>query len=228
MSEHLGFYLTNKNNETIELPVNPAEVMLKCETDDKSETIVSFGEINRIGEAKFKSVSIQSTFPTDLEAHYISANDLLGKPQAYIDWIISAHKSHKPIRFLVSSTKITLEMTISSFEYGMKSGYDGEYQYTLDLKEYRPVEVKQINSVQKNTNSMAARPSPPKKIGLGSIVIVNGQLHRDSYGNGPGQYEQNARRKISFVELNKAYPYHVSTLDGGWRGWVRQSEVRLE
>jgi hypothetical protein len=27
MNTHLGFYLTNDSNETIELPVNPTEIM---------------------------------------------------------------------------------------------------------------------------------------------------------------------------------------------------------
>jgi hypothetical protein len=48
----------------------------------------------------------------------------------------------KPIRLVISTTKVSLKSTIASFEYGMKNGYDGEYTYTLSLKEFRPFEAK--------------------------------------------------------------------------------------
>lgn len=61
---------------------------------------------------------------------------------------------------------------------------------------------------------------------MNSIVVVNGQLHRDSLGSGPGITEQNAKRKISLVAPGSKYPYHVTTLDGGSRGWVKESDVK--
>lgn len=228
--EHIGIYLTDDSNSTFELPVNPAELKIKYETDDKSETIVKSGEINLIGDSKLKSISIESLIPIDFdEAHYTSASSFLGSAQAYIDRIVKIHESKKPLRMVFSGTKINLTATVSNFEYGFKDGYDGEYAYTLSLKEYKAIKVVK-KAIKKNDppKSTPPRPAPPKKIGVGSIVIVNGQLHRDSYGAGPGVVEQNATRKISFTAPNNNFPYHVSTLDGGWRGWVRKGDVRLK
>lgn len=227
MENHLGFYLTNDSNETIELPVNPAEVTVKRESDDKSETVIKLGEVNLLGEDKLQEISIESSLPMDpKEAHYASAVEFLNSAQDYIDWIENARKSKKPIRLVISTTKISLKSTIASFEYGMKNGYDGEYIYTLSLKEFRPFEAKKIGIKQQPEKTVEERPSPPVKVGIGSVVVVNGQLHRDSQGNGPGLTEQNAKRKISLVVPGATCPYHVTTLDGGARGWVKESDVR--
>ncbi|KRM85745.1 hypothetical protein FC41_GL001060 [Lactobacillus hominis DSM 23910 = CRBIP 24.179] len=115
-------------------------------------------------------------------------------------------------------------MSISSFEYGLKKAYTEEYAYTLDFKEYREAKYEKINSPSKPA---IKRPAPPKKMGVGSIVIVNGQLHLNSNGRGAGQYERNARRKITYLAPGHRYPVHVSLVNGGARGWVKQSEVRL-
>ncbi|WP_125764420.1 hypothetical protein [Companilactobacillus hulinensis] len=227
MSEHLGIYITDDSNATFELPINPAEVELTAETDDKSETVIDLGEVNLIGDSKLRSISVQSTLPlSPADEHYVSAQNLLGSAQDYIDWIIKIQESKKPMRLVISSTKISFKATISSFQYGFKNGYDGEYAYTLVLKEYRPYVAKKLGAKQEPVKTEPIRPSPPNKVGMGSTVIVNGQLHRDSAGNGAGVTEQNATRKISLVNPGSAYPYHVTTLDGGARGWVRESDVR--
>src|SRR5699024_1160236 len=131
--------------------------------------------------------------------HYVSALGLLDSAQDYIDWVESARKLKKPIRLVISTTKISLKSTIASFEYGMKNGYDGEYTYTLSLKQFRPFEGRKIGVKHHPVQADEERPSSPSKVGMGSIVIVNGQLHSDSQGNGLGQTEQNATRKISLV-----------------------------
>lgn len=227
MDNHLGFYLTNDSNQTIELPVNPAEITVKRESDDKTESVIKLGEVNLLGEDKLQDISIDSSFPVDPKAeHYVSALELLDSAQTYIDWIESARELKKPIRLVISTTKVSLKCTIASFEYGMKNGYDGEYIYTLALKEFRSFEAKKIGVKQQPVKTVEERPSPPNKVGMGSTVIVNGQLHRDSQGNGPGITEQNATRKISLVAPGALYPYHVTTIDGGARGWVKESDVR--
>ena len=68
--------------------------------------------------------------------------------------------------------------------------------------------------------------SNSNKIGIGSDVIVNGRLHRDSYGSGPGQMRTNYRGKVNFINMKGSHPYHVTQPDGGWLGWVTASSVR--
>lgn len=221
-----GIYITDySTNQTVELPVNPAEVMLKFESDDKSETIINLGEVNRLGFTKLVSISISSFFPTQARRSYL-ATDNLEAPDTYIDFFktIQAKKHH--VQLVISSTKISMTMTIASFEYGFKEGNADEYEYTLELKQWREYKFQTVNGTKKTNSTSQTRPAPPKKIGVGSQVVVNGRLHIDSTGRAPGQYEKNAKRTILYVAPGRTYSVCVG-INGIPRGWVKQSEVKL-
>lgn len=223
-----GIFLTNyKNNNTIQLPVNPAELKLKYEGDDKSQTVVNLGEINQLGNLKLVEIAIESTLPVDSRT-YLAIDDLK-EPDFYIDFIKKIQKAKGHLQLVVAKTKISLPMTISSFEYGFEEGYDEEYKYTLDLKQYRNFAAKKIGLTKKGKKKKSkkgkSRISPPKKFGVGSNVVVNGRLYMDSNGNGPGAYEKNAQRKVINIATGHKYPICVG-INGSARGWVRKSDVK--
>lgn len=226
---HIGIYLTDSKNKTFELPVNPAELTINYATDDATEQVVKLGEINRIGEQKLRQINIQSVLPVKTSGvHYVTATKPLKTAQDYINRLTNIQKSTKPLRLVLSGTKISLKMTIASFEYGFQNGNSDEYVYTLKLTEYKSYKAHKMKITKKKKVAKKGkqRAKPPKKIGRGSKVRVNGRLHLDSYGSGPGVTERNAIRRISIVAKGRAYPYHVVTLSGGWRGWVKKSAVK--
>jgi hypothetical protein len=223
-----GVFLTDyKNNKTIQLPVNPAELKLKYEGDDKSQTVVNLGEINQLGNLKLVEIAIESTLPVDSRT-YLAVDDLK-EPDFYIDFIKKIQKAKGHLQLVVAKTKISLPMTISSFEYGFEEGYDEEYKYTLELKQYRNFAAKKIGLTKKGKKKKSkkgkSRISPPKKFGVGSNVVVNGRLYMDSNGNGPGAYEKNAQRKVINIATGHKYPICVG-INGSARGWVRKSDVK--
>lgn len=226
--KHIGVYLTDSKNKTFELPVNPEELLVNYGTDDSSEKIVKLGEINVLGEVKLRKITIQSVLPVSIKnVGYVTAVKKLESAQNYIDKIMAIYNSKKPARLVVSGTKISLKMTIASFTYGFKSGNSDEYAYTLELTEYKAYKAEKMKVAKKKTLTKGkSRSKPPKKIGRGSKVIVNGRLHLDSYGSAPGVTEHNALRKVNFIAPGRAYPYHVTLLNGGWRGWVKKSAVK--
>ena len=104
----------------------------------------------------------------------------------------------------------------------------------ISLKQFRPVGTKtvEIRPPSESGSKQAppavieqARESDPVKVTIGSTVIVNGRLHRDSYGQGAGKTLSNYRGKINFINEKGSHPYHVTDLNGGWLGWVRRSDV---
>ncbi|RHW48996.1 hypothetical protein [Lactobacillus bombicola] len=223
-----GIFLTNyKNNKTIQLPVNPTELKLKYEGDDKSQTIVNLGEINQLGNLKLVEIAIESTLPVDSRT-YLAVDDLK-EPDFYIDFIKKIQKAKGHLQLVVAKTKISMPMTISSFEYGFEEGYDEEYKYTLELKQYRNFAAKKIGLTKKGKKKKSkkgkSRISPPKKFGVGSNVVVNGRLYMDSNGNGPGAYEKNAQRKVINIATGHKYPICVG-INGSARGWVRKGDVK--
>ena len=222
-----GIFLTDyKTSKTIQLPVNPAELKLKYEGDNSSQSVVNLGEINRLGNLKLVGTTIESTLPCDTTTYL--ADDNLQDPQFYINFIKKIQKTKGHMQFVVSNTKISMPMTVESFEYGFADGYDEEYVYTLDLKQYREfsaVKVSKSKKKKKKSKKGKKRISPPKKFGVGSNVVVNGRLYMDSNGNGPGAYEKNAKRQVINIATGHKYPICVG-INGAARGWVKKSDVK--
>lgn len=222
-----GIFLTDyKTSKTIQLPVNPAELKLKYEGDNSSQSVVNLGEINRLGNLKLVGTTIESTLPCDTTTYL--ADDNLQEPQFYINFIKKIQKSKGHMQFVVANTKISMPMTIENFEYGFENGYDEEYVYTLDLKQYREfaaAKVSKSKRKKKKSKKGKKRISPPKKFGVGSSVVVNGRLFMDSNGNGPGAYEKNAKRQVINIATGHKYPICVG-VNGAARGWVKKSDVK--
>lgn len=226
-----GIFLTDyKTSKTIQLPVNPAELKLKYEGDNNSQSVVNLGEINRLGNLKLVGITIESSFPCDATTYLADDNlDNLQDPQFYINFIKKIQKAKGHMQFVVANTKISMPMTVESFEYGFTDGYDEEYVYTLELKQYREFAATKVSKSKKKKKKKSKkgkkRISPPKKFGVGSSVVVNGRLYMDSNGNGPGAYEKNAKRKVINIATGHKYPICVG-VNGAARGWVKKSDVR--
>lgn len=222
-----GVFLTSyKTSRTIQLPVNPAELKFNYENDDQSQTIINLGEINRLGNLKLMGVTIDSVFPK-YRTTYL-ADDQPEEPDYYIDWIKKIQKAKGLIRLVVATTKISMCMTIASFNYGFEDGFDEEYKYTLELKQYREFEATKVTTLKKKKKKAKKgkkRIAPPKKFGVHSTVIVNGRLHLDSNGNGPGAYEKNDKRQVINIAAGHKYPICVG-INGVARGWVKKSDVK--
>lgn len=229
------------DNRVIAFPVNPEEITLCRDGNNETTEIVSLGEINMLKRPKLATLEFDCFFPASKDASYVLTKGDFRGPNFYIDFIEAIRKARKPCRFIVSDTKINLLCGVETFEYGVHAGPKGEIYYKLGLKEYQPYEVKEVKITDygsgrpktKNVNTSVSvtkpAPSPPakKSVYAGCTVIVNGQLHRDSYGAGPGQWRRNFRGKVNFINKSGSHPYHVTTMSGGWQGWVLASAVEV-
>ncbi len=233
---HLGFYLTDNKNKTIELPVAPEEVGFAFDQDANFSSVINLGEVMQMGLSKLRQIEINFIVPRNLKTpSYITAQKKLKSAYEYIKFVNDWQRSRKSGRIVVSDTPFNLAVEVIGFEYKFANANDTEYICKLSLVEYRHIESKKIairkpikKAVRPKPPAQKAppRPAPPKAVAVGSTVVVNGQLHIDSYGGGPGQTERNATRKVNIIANGRACPYHVTTIDGGWRGWVRASDVR--
>lgn len=229
------------NNQVVALPVNPEEIKKSQSGNNETTDIISLGEINLIKDPKLATVEIESFFPADSGGSYVLTKGNFRKPSFYIDFIEKIRRDKKPVRFIVSDTKINMMATIEDFDWGVKYGPVGDVYYTLSVKEYKQYSVKEVKVTDygdnrpktKNVNTavQVTKPTPPapakKSVYAGCTVRVNGQLHRDSYGAGPGQWRRNYTGKINFINLKGSHPYHVTTPQGLWQGWVLASAVEV-
>lgn len=226
MAEHIGVYLTDHKNKTIELPVSPEEVMLALERNNSTIDVIKVGEVNQIGENKLKNITIDSFIAVKARNAQVTTASVVKDASFYLDFLKAWFDSKKTGRIIVSTTKIDVRVTVEKLDWGFKSGNADEYVFTLELKEWRDISLK---ATKKNISSPPKlKAKPAAKIGVGSTVVVNGQLFTDSYGSGGGMVERNATRKINFLASGRKCPYHVTDMNGGWRGWVTAGSVKLK
>lgn len=159
----------------------------------------------------------------------------------------------KPFQFIVSRMTpagrmlFSTNMTVSLEEYTVTEDAENgtDLQVKVRLRQYRAFGTKTVKLVFPEKEEETGTPAPEtpaapepaparaestvqpeKPITIGCDVLLNGQVHRDSYGNGPGAVFSNYRGKINFINGAGSHPYHVTTPAGGWLGWVAAGCVK--
>lgn len=218
------------NNTVVQLPVNPEQISIKSNGNNKTEEIVKLGEINILREPRLHSCSIKCFLPVSSNAPFVLTGGRFEPPQFYIDFFNKIIKDKKPCRFIVSDTSINMFVSIENFEYTRKHG-DEDTAYTLDLKEYRTFSAKVV-TIQPTTSKAVTSTTTRTKTGfaIGDTVIVNGKYWYTSYGASPFGTFSNFTGKISHIVSNtsRPYRYHITTLDGRWRGWVAENQLTIK
>ena len=224
----VNFYVEYRNNWRVHLPVNPEKLVVEAPGDNSEVSIVNLGDINLLKIPGLKRIAFESFIPVQNAGSYVQAGARVQSSKFYRDFFQAVQEQREPINFVVSGLGVSLQMAIEDFEYWWE-GSDQDMHYKLTLKEYRDYSfgVVQLASPTAPTVEASPRVNTPKKVAVGSKVRVNGRLHRDSYGTGAGATEKDAIRTVNFVKPGRSHPYHVTTLNGGWRGWVTASAVEV-
>lgn len=219
-------------NNVIKFPVNPPNLKVIISGNNSTTEVVKLGEINIAKDVKLAEISFDSFFPKTNNGPYILTSNQFKDPDFYIKLINDLRNNKKPLRFIVSETNINFIMLIESFEYEYEAGTD-DINYSISLKEYREAKVAtmklEVNSnttkpISSSNNNTSINKSPT----VGCNVIVNGRLHRDSYGKGPGKTLTNYKGKINIiVSKSRSHPYHVTTPSGGHLGWVTPGSIKV-
>ncbi|MBP3037990.1 hypothetical protein J9303_00515 [Bacillaceae bacterium Marseille-Q3522] len=230
----IGFFI-EYGGQVVQFPVNPEEIKINKDSNNETTEIVKLGEVTELGIPSLSETSFECFFPASKDYPFVLTKNKFWSPGQYIDFIEKIRRERRPCRFVVSDTKINILASVESFEYGHQWGDHEDVYYTLDLKEFREHAAKFVKIIQQVTQpnrpavstSNKQSASTNKPVTKGCRVIVNGRLHRDSYGGGPGRTEVNAERLVNFIKPGRSHPYHVTLLNGGWRGWVTASSVRV-
>ncbi len=236
MAGKISLYFTNYRNNTYEMPIAPEEVHVKTESGNEKVNVINLGEISRLASAtKLSQMDIALTLPMDLRKRksYWTAKKIkypsVKGGQKYVRFLEAVFQRHEVVRVVFTGTRINKQFTFDSFEYSL-SGSGDEYKVNISMSEWRdysPLVLKKAPLPKKSKKKVIKKKKrPSKKLGVGSTVIVNGRLHYSSWGDRPGVTEKNARRKINFVAPGRKCPYHVTNMQGGWRGWVTAKSIR--
>lgn len=165
-------------------------------------------------------------------------------PEKYYRYFKQLQKVGAPVRVIISDCGVNMDMVVESITKRYIT-CDNDMYYTLNLIEYRDPKptsgaIKIISGVVNavatvatsvSTASKVAKPTTSRtKTGLaiGDTVIANGRYYYDSFGASPYGTFKEFRGKISHIASNPnaTYKYHITTMDGGWRGWVKSDQIR--
>lgn len=211
----MEFWLKKSNSDKIMLPVNPESFAFTEKHNNTSVNVNSIGEVNLLGNRDLKTGTISSHFPKR-DRNYAN-NSGRQAPYTYINKLLSWKSSGKPVRLIITGTKINFQVTIETLKYGEQDG-TGDVYYDLPLKEYRAVEIKKtkLKEKKKTTKKKSKPKRPAAKPKTKTYTVKSGDclwnIAKRFYGNG-AQYTKiyNANRgKIK--NPNLIYPGQVLTI----------------
>lgn len=214
-----------EGNLIVQFPVPPPELTFSKAGNIETLEVVKLGEIAVAKDIKLATISFESFFPSQNNYYFIQTKNQFEGPNFYIRFLTEKMKSKKPIRFIVGDTAINLLMFIENFEYTYVGGTD-DVNFSISLKEYKEIKIKEVkisdykDTRKKEPTTITRPPATKKQVTKNCNVILNGRVHRDSWGKGPGKTFKNYKGKVNFIEKKNKYCYHVTTPSGGWLGWV--------
>lgn len=148
----MEFWLSYNNfQEKFQLPVNPSEFTVSTGNKNDVVGILGLGELSLMGGFKLAEISLSSFFPANYAPY--CAYQSIPKPYDAVEIIEKWRKTKRPIRLIITGTPVNMACSIENFEYGERGG-TRDINYTLTLREYRFIEVKQIDeSVRPSTSA---------------------------------------------------------------------------
>lgn len=220
------------------LPVPPSELKIVRNGLNTTVNLINEGEINLLKSPKLKEISFKFMIPQVKYPFFRYSGGFKGA-EYYTDYMNRLSSGKKPFQFIVSrampagkalfSTNIKVSMEELKITEAAENGFDLIFE--VRLKEYKDfmLTTLTVNGGKTETNGGRTESTvrEDKAVTIGCDVIVNGRLHGNSYGEAPGQMRTDYRGKINYINPGSSHPYHVTTPDGLWQGWVTADSVRV-
>ena len=178
MTDEYGIFF-DMEGVTIRLPVNPSEFSIKTKSSNKTYELVNIGEISIIKDIPLRDVSFKSFFPESPNYPWVVTKNQFKYPSFYLNKFKEYKESKKPVRFIITrkgnNVKTNMLVTIEDFTETETAGTLGQWDYSINLKEYREYSSKKL-VVQKSSISSA------------KVEIISTQDERPTTKVPPKQY----------------------------------------
>lgn len=223
----LGFafeYGNYKGGSRILLPVNPEEFEETTKVNSSTTDIIGQGQIVIPGKKQLRTFKINSFFPSNNLYPFIMTRNKFRGPEFYKKFFNQIMSDEKPLSMIVTDLDLVVNVTVSKFTYKAIAGTD-DISYSLELIEYKNYNLKTYELEEDKSVTTQEPQREASEPCVGSKVVVNGQLFRDSLGGGPGKILNNYNGIISIIKKGAAKPYHIIDAKGNWLGWVSEASI---
>ena len=218
MSTKYQMWLTyNAEKEKIQLPVLPERFETRNGSNNSSMNISGLGEIVIMQSRPALQFSFSSFFPAK-KFPGVQVGSLT-KPLTLVQKINEWKTSKKPVHLIATACGVDLYASIEDFSYSEEGGDPGTYQYSITLKEYREITVRQVKvDIPKAVATVKkTEPRVDNTVQPRTYTVKSGDclwnIAKKFYGNG-AQYTKiyNANKGVIGGNPNLIYPGQVLTI----------------
>jgi len=218
MSFNCQMYLT-QGSTTFRFPVLPEKVKVSYGSSHDKMKVCGVGEVTIMQDSDAANISFSAFFPK----LYFSGCDYrdIPDPNEAVGIILGMKEGKKPARFTITGgMNVSMYVTIAKFETEEQGGDAGTIHFSISLKEYREVRIRQIKvqaSTRKATISAPAARTDTSSTGSRSYTVVKGDclwnIAKRFYGSG-SKYTviYNANKSVIGGNPNRIYPGQVLTI----------------
>lgn len=218
------------------LPITPSKININIQNKNETIDLINQTEVNIIKNAGLTDIDFSILLPNN-EYPFANYDDGYRPAEYYLNIIKELKTSLQPFRFIIIRKlnnrdlfETNFSVTIEDYKITEDASNGIDILVNIKLKQYKPYGTKTCNIIQTPKTVRLGNIKTPTTntghIGIGSNVIVNGRLYRDSYGNGGGKTLSNYNGIIHLINDKGSHPYHITTSSGGWLGWVTRDSVR--
>lgn len=218
MSSSCQMYLAQQHTK-FRFPVLPEKVKVSYGSNNDKMRVCGVGEVTVIQDSEAANISFPCFFPR----HYFSGCDYkdIPDPVSAVETILELKDSGKPVRFTITGgMNVSMFVTIEKFDAEEHGGDLETVHYSITLKEYREVSIRQIKvetATKKATISAPVSRTDTSPSGGQTYTVVKGDclwnISKKFYGSG-SRYTviYNANKAVIGGNPNLIYPGQVLTI----------------
>lgn len=218
MSSNCQMYLAQVDT-SFRFPVLPEKVKVSYGSSNDKMKVCGVGEVTIKQDSDAANISFSAFFPKI----YFNGCDYrdIPNPNDAVSTITGMMESKKPARFTITGgMNVSMYVTITKFETEEQGGDAGTIHFSLTLKEYREVRIRQIKvqvSTRKAYISAPTGRTDTSSRESQSYTVVKGDclwnIAKKFYGSG-SKYTviYNANRSVVGGNPNLIYPGQVLTI----------------
>ena len=143
-------------NEAIRLPIIPGEFENIISANYETNNVIGLGDIATFNGNGLAQMSLSSFFPN--KEYSFNEYSRVKKPYDFIGHFMNWKNKGIAVRVILTGTNINQLMYVTNFSYGERDG-TGDVYYTVDLLEYRPINIPVIKENNSNNTQNTSRPA---------------------------------------------------------------------